>query len=264
VIVDSAVRIAVLLPDALGTYSDHGNATVLAQRARWRGIPVEVCEVPAGADPPAQCDIYLLGGGEDAAQVLAAEWLGRHKALCRALSAGGATLAVCAGLQVLGEWMQDSRGCRVAGAGILDLTTSTGRRRAVGEVVTECVVPGVGALTGFENHAGRTRLGPGLRPLGRVVRGVGNGAGEGDGVRTDRVVGTYLHGPVLARNPALADAVLESVTRAGLPPLCLPDQVAVRRLRLDGHGTLPRLLGRRTSCAQNPISAARSVIARSK
>lgn len=263
-IVDSAVRIAVLLPDALGTYSDHGNATVLAQRARWRGIPVEVCEVPAGAEPPAQCDIYLLGGGEDAAQVLAAEWLGRHRSLCRALSAGGTTLAVCAGLQILGEWTQDSRGRRVAGAGVLDLTTSTGRRRAVGEVVTECADPGVGALTGFENHAGRTRLGPGLRPLGRVVRGVGNGVGDGDGVLTDRIVGTYLHGPVLARNPALADAVLESVTGAALPPLDLADQGAVRWLRLDGHGMRRRLLGRRASRPQNPISAARSVMARSK
>jgi CobQ-like glutamine amidotransferase family enzyme len=135
--------------------------------------------------------------------------------------------------------MQDSSGRRHPGVEILDLTTEPGRRRAVGEVVSRCALPEVGALTGFENHRGVTVLAPGTPPLGRVIRGAGNGTGDrGEGVLTPRVVGTYLHGPVLARNPALADEVLHTVTGATLPPLALPDQEAVRQARLHrrwGH-----------------------------
>jgi lipid II isoglutaminyl synthase (glutamine-hydrolysing) len=229
---DSAVRLGVLLPDLLGTYSDGGNVTVLAQRLRWRGIPVEVCTVPADHPPPTHCDLYLLGGGEDAAQLYAADWLRTHPALCAVLAERATTLAVCAGLQVLGLWLEDGEGRHRAGAGILDVTTVPGYRRAVGEVVSRCTIPGVGVLTGFENHRGMTRLGAGTAPLGRVVRGVGNGTGAGEGVRTPTVVGTYLHGPVLARNPALADALLQAVTGTALAPLELPDQAAVRETRL--------------------------------
>jgi CobQ-like glutamine amidotransferase family enzyme len=231
---ESAVRIAALLPDVLGTYSDGGNVTVLAQRLRWRGIPVEVCTVTAGGVPPVDCDLYLLGGGEDGGQVYAADWLRQHRRLCAALEERATALVVCAGLQVLGRWMQDSAGHRHRGADVLDLSTAPGRRRAIGEVVTRSLMPGVGALTGFENHRGVTTLGPGLVPLGEVSQGVGNGgADHGDGVLTATVVGTYLHGPVLARNPALADALLTRVTGRPLPPLELPDQEQVRRQRLD-------------------------------
>jgi lipid II isoglutaminyl synthase (glutamine-hydrolysing) len=230
---ESAVRIAALLPDVLGTYSDGGNVTVLAQRLRWRGIPVEVHTITADGPPPTDCDLYVLGGGEDDAQLFATDWLRRHRPLCATLRDRATTLVVCAGLQVLGRWMQDSAGQRYPGAEVLDLTTEPGRRRAVGEVVSRCTLAGVGTLTGFENHRGVTRLGPGLAPLGRVLRGVGNGAGDrGDGVLTPSVVGTYLHGPVLARNPALADAVLARVTGRALAPLELPDQAAVRAERL--------------------------------
>jgi CobQ-like glutamine amidotransferase family enzyme len=232
------VRIAVLLPDVLGTYSDGGNATVLAQRLRWRGIPVEVRRVTSSDVPPVECDLYLVGGGEDGAQAFAADWLRRHPGLCGTLRERAPTLAVCAGLQALGRWVQDSAGHRHLGADVLDLTTVPGARRAVGEVVTRCAIPGVGSLTGFENHRGVTTLGAGLRPLGRVVRGVGNGAGgQGDGVLTPTVVGTYLHGPVLARNPELADALLSQVTRGPLSPLELPEQEMVRRQRL-GRGSV--------------------------
>jgi CobQ-like glutamine amidotransferase family enzyme len=230
---ESAVRIGALLPEVLSTYSDGGNVTVLAQRLRWRGIPVEICEIPADRVPATGCDLYVLGGGEDAAQVFAAEWLRSHPRLRRAMGETATTLAVCAGLQVLGRWMEDVDGTRHAGAEMLDLTTSRGRRRAVGEVVTWCALPGVGALTGFENHRGATALGPDTQPLGRVLRGTGNGTpGRGEGVLTDRIIGTYLHGPVLARNPALADAVLGRVTGRTLAPLDLPDQDAVRVERL--------------------------------
>jgi CobQ-like glutamine amidotransferase family enzyme len=230
---ESAVRIGALLPDVLGTYSDDGNVTVLAQRLRWRGVPVEICVVTADRTPPADCDLYVLGGGEDAAQAFAADWLRQHRRLRAALEGPATTFAVCAGLQVLGQWMQDSSGQRYPGVEILDLTTEPGRQRAVGEVVSACALPGVGTLIGFENHRGVTTLGPGVRPLAQVVRGTGNGTREhGEGVLTPTVVGTYLHGPVLARNPALADAVLHAVTGRDLPPLDLPDQEAVRETRL--------------------------------
>lgn len=227
---ESAVRVALLLPDVLGTYSDRGNATVLAQRLRWRGVPADVVEVPADGAPPVDCDVFVLGGGEDAAQAYAAEWLHRHRLLCSALQTRQ-VLAVCAGLQILGQWMEPSDGHRIEGAGILDLTTSPGRLRAVGEVVAEPTEPGIGLLTGFENHRGRTVLGADVAPLGRVVTGVGNGDGS-DGVLTATVVGTYLHGPVLARNPDLADLLLRRATGLTLSPLSVPGQEEARRLHL--------------------------------
>ena len=226
----SAVRIALLLPDVLGTYSDRGNATVLVQRLCLRGIPAEVVSVPAETTAPTSCDIYVLGGGEDAAQAYTVEWLLSQPALLTTLQRAQ-VLAVCAGMQVLGNSMQDSDGRRVAGAGILDLTTTAGRRRAVGEVVADCTVHDVQTLTGFENHRGHTRLGADATPLGRVLSGTGNGGGT-DGVLTASVVGTYLHGPVLARNPTLADFLLRRATGQALPALEVPDEHAARSLHL--------------------------------
>jgi CobQ-like glutamine amidotransferase family enzyme len=230
---DSTITIGLLLPDVLGTYSDSGNATVLAQRLRWRGMSAEVLRCTAGQAPPTGCDIYLLGGGEDTAQLFAASWLRSHRALCHALESSGVTLAVCAGLQILGRTMADSDGREHSGAGLLDITTRPRRRRATGNIVTDCHLPGVGQLCGFENHRGATTLGPGVRPLGQVVSGVGNGErpfarAAGEGALSERIIGTYLHGPVLARNPALADHILARATGAALPPLELPDQAALR------------------------------------
>ncbi|MGH3696268.1 MAG: type 1 glutamine amidotransferase [Pseudonocardiaceae bacterium] len=235
---ESTVTIGLLLPDVLGTYSDAGNATILAQRLRWRGIPAEIRTITAHDDPPTSCAVYLLGGGEDNAQLFAAEWLRRHHELRRALETSAVTLAVCAGLQILGTSMTDTGGTRYPGLELLDITTAPGRQRAVGEVVAHCAVPGVGALTGFENHRGVTTLGSGTTALGRVITGTGNGTTEAttrhrtEGVLTERIIGTYLHGPVLARNPALADHILHKVTGHPPAPLDLPDQAALRRTYL--------------------------------
>ncbi|MGH3764508.1 MAG: type 1 glutamine amidotransferase [Pseudonocardiaceae bacterium] len=236
---DSTVTIGLLLPDVLGTYSDAGNATILVQRLRWRGIPAEIRTITAQDVPPASCALYLLGGGEDNAQLFAADWLRRHHELRRALETSAVTLAVCAGLQILGTSMTDTRGKHYPGLELLDITTAPGRQRSVGEVVSSCAVPGVGTLTGFENHRGVTTLGPGTAALGRVVTGTGNGTTEAttrhrtEGVLTERIIGTYLHGPVLARNPALADHLLHKVTGHSLAPLDLPDQVALRETYLS-------------------------------
>lgn len=238
---ESTVDIGLLLPDVLGTYSDAGNATILAQRLRWRGIPAEVRTITAHDVPPASCAVYLLGGGEDTAQLFAADWLRRHRELRQALETRAVTLAVCAGLQILGQSMTDSRGKHYPGLGLLDITTAPGRQRSVGEVITRCSIPEVGSLTGFENHRGLTTLGSGAAPLGLVITGTGNGTGarggrqHTEGVLTDRIVGTYLHGPVLARNPALADHILHRVTGQSLPSLELPDQAALRRTYLQGR-----------------------------
>ncbi|MGB6165505.1 MAG: glutamine amidotransferase [Pseudonocardiaceae bacterium] len=228
---ESTVTIGLLLPDVLGTYSDAGNATILAQRLRWRGIPAEIRTITACDVPTTSCAIYVLGGGEDTAQQFAADWLRRHDQLRRALETSAVTLAVCAGLQILGRTMTDASGQHYPGLGLLDITTAPGARRAVGEVIATCAVPGVGSLTGFENHRGVTTLGPGATPLGRVITGTGNGT-TGEGVLTDRIIGTYLHGPVLARNPALADHILHQVTGQVLPPHDLPDQSALRHTYL--------------------------------
>jgi hypothetical protein len=243
---ESTVTIGLLLPDVLGTYSDTGNATVLSQRLRWRGIQTRVLPCEATRPPPTSCDIYLLGGGEDTAQQFAAEWLRAHPGLCRALESSAVTLAVCAGLQILGRTTTDQHGKTSPGAELLDLTTRPRRRRATGEIITRCHVPGIGLLCGFENHRGATALGPQASPLGQVISGVGNGdrrIGHGtEGVVGQRIIGTYLHGPVLARNPALAEYILTRATGLTLPPLDLPDQSEQRqhylqaRRRRRSHG----------------------------
>jgi hypothetical protein len=236
-----ALSIAVLLPDVLGTYSDAGNAVVLAQRARWRGLDTDVVPVQAGDTPPAGCDLYLFGGGEDTAQLVAVDWLAGHRDLLRAMAGPAVTFAVCAGLQVLGTTLVDRSGCAHDGLGLLDLTTTPGRSRAVGELVSDCDIPGVGLLTGFENHRGITTLGPDARPLGRVRHGIGNGARRPavDGAVQGRVVATYMHGPALARNPALADHLLRLTT--GLPfddadQPDVPDLPALRSAYLSEPG----------------------------
>ena len=142
---------------------------MLAARARWRGIPTEILTITADSTPPAGCDVYLLGGGEDTAQLFAADWLRGHRDLHHALDSSARVLAVCAGLQILGHTMRDRAGRDHPGLGVLDVTTAPGRRRAVGEIITDCAIPGVGQLTGFENHLGITTLGPGAAPLGTVV-----------------------------------------------------------------------------------------------
>jgi CobQ-like glutamine amidotransferase family enzyme len=229
----SEVTIGLLLPDVLGTYSDSGNATVLAQRLRWRGIPARVLRCTAAQAPPTSCEIYLIGGGEDTAQLFAASWLRGQRALCRALEERAVTLAVCAGLQIFGLRMTGLSGEEHLGAGLLDITTRPLRHRATGFIVANCRLPGVGLLCGFENHRGATSLGSNAYPLAQVMSGVGNGHRDSGGMAAegacnDRIIGTYLHGPVLARNPALADHILTRVTGQTLTELEVPDQSALR------------------------------------
>ena len=234
------VSIALLFPELLGTYGDGGNAAVLAQRLRWRGIPAEVVEVATGEPVPTSSDIYLMGGGEDGPQALAVRELEASGALPRAIDAGAAVMAVCAGYQVLGNSFLGPDGTPHAGLGLLDCSTARGKGpRRVGELVVEAdPALGLPPLTGYENHAGVTVLGPSAKPLGRVKVGSGNDAGDGtEGAIAGRVVGTYLHGPALARNPALADLVLSWVA-GPLAPLDDDEMEALRDERITAAARL--------------------------
>jgi CobQ-like glutamine amidotransferase family enzyme len=242
-----SVTIALLFPDLLGTYGDSGNALILARRLAWRGFDARLVTVQSGDPVPDSCEIYVVGGGEDLPQALAARQLGpaAGEPLRRAVDGGAAVLAVCAGLQILGASFVGPDGVEADGLALLDCSTRRGvGPRAVGEMVVE-PDPGLGlpVLTGYENHAGATSVGPGSTPLGRVVHGVGNGDGSGmDGVRSGRVLGTYLHGPVLARNPALADHVLSSVV-GELAPLDDSESEELRRERLAAAASPHRVRG---------------------
>jgi CobQ-like glutamine amidotransferase family enzyme len=230
----STVRVALVYPDLLGTYGDSGNAVILAERLRWRGRPAEVIEINAGGVVPASCDLYVVGGGEDLPQSEAARELNEARSLHRAVDAGAAVLAICAGLQVLGVSFVGPDGVDRPGLGLLDCTTVPGRgRRYVGELVVDPTAePSLPTLSGYENHGAMTRLGPDSRPAGAVRHGYGNGTGDGlEGAVLGRVWGTYLHGPVLARNPALADHLLSLVV-GPLSPLDDTESEALRRERL--------------------------------
>ena len=232
----SEVTVALLFPDLLGTYGDSGNAVILAQRLRWRGLKAAVVTVRSGDPVPGGCELYVVGGGEDLPQALAARQLGPAAGgpLARAVDGGAAVLAVCAGLQILGTSFVGPDGVETDGLGLIDCVTRRGTGlRAVGEIVVDPDPRlGLPALTGYENHAGVTSVGAAAAPAGRVRHGVGNGDGSGtDGVWAGRILGTYLHGPVLARNPSLADLLLGWAV-GDLPPLDDRDQLALRDERL--------------------------------
>jgi hypothetical protein len=235
------LTVAVVFPDLLGTYGDGGNGVVLARRAAWRGIDVELVEARSDTVLPT-ADVYCLGGGEDGPQERAAELLRGGGVLERAVGDGAVVLAVCAGYQIVGRRFAGVEARPHPGVGLLDVTTSKGTgRRAVGEIVVEpSAWSGLPSLTGFENHSGVTSLGPDVAPLGRTVVGVGNGTRTGEafaseGARAGRVVGTYLHGPVLARNPAFADLLLGWCVSGDGALAALDDheEEALRQARLD-------------------------------
>ncbi|HET9731082.1 MAG TPA: hypothetical protein VFP54_00270 [Acidimicrobiales bacterium] len=231
---ESAVRVVVVHPDLLGTYGDGGNGVILARRLEWRAVPVELISAPSGSPLPDSCDVYCLGGGEDSPQVRAAVELADGRPLARAVERGAAVLAVCAGFQVLGTSFIGPGGAEHPGLGLIDVRTVRGSGpRAVGELVAE-PLDGSPMLTGYENHASATERGPGVAPLGRVVSGVGNGAGDGtEGAVAGKVFCTYMHGPVLARNPALADRILTAVVGGELAPLDDSEHEALRAERLS-------------------------------
>lgn len=234
---ESSLRIVWIYPDLLSTYGDRGNLLVLAHRARSRGIQVEPIEVRSDQPLPQTADIYLLGGGEDGPQTLAARRLIADKNLHRAVAQGSVVFAVCAGYQLLGRSFA-AKDATCPGLELLDLHSDRGPGRAVGELAGQIDARlGLPPLTGFENHAGRTHLGPEVFPLARVTTGVGND-GHTEGAWRGKVLGTYAHGPALARNPALADLLLRWAIGAALPPL---DDTWADRLRAERFAAIAQV-----------------------
>jgi lipid II isoglutaminyl synthase (glutamine-hydrolysing) len=233
----SKLRIVWVYPDLLSTYGDRGNLLVLSRRARLRGIEVEANEVNSDQRVPAHGDIYLLGGGEDLPQILAAKRLSNDGGLAAAVGRGAVVFAVCAGYQVVGHQFGGVEGEPVSGLGLLDITSGRGERRGVGELVADAD-PGLRLpkLSGFENHQGVTSIGPDARPLATVTHGVGNGDGT-EGAYAGKILGTYMHGPALARNPGLADLLL-SWAVGPLPPLEPVDEEWAARLRAERLGSV--------------------------
>jgi hypothetical protein len=207
------IRVGHLYPDYLNIYADRGNMAVFERRAAARGLEFEVTAIGLG-EPlrPGEHDLLYVGGGQDREQALIAKDIAaKDEALRDAVAGGAAALAVCGGYQLFGRFYRDRYGGELPGAGVLPLETYAGERRMIGDVLLECELePGLRqTLAGFENHAGRTILDEGAEPLGRVVAGFGNDGESGyEGCRVGRAIGTYLHGPLLPRNPWLADWLL--------------------------------------------------------
>jgi CobQ-like glutamine amidotransferase family enzyme len=254
------LRIGHLYPDAMNIYGDIGNIRALQQRARWHGIDAEVVAIEQGPADIAACDILFMGGGQDRDQSRIFRDFTDHKRsdMEQAVRDGTAVLAVCGGYQLLGHAYTDVDGNELEGLGILDLRSSAGHDRWIGNVVVEAA-PELdlhpATLVGFENHGGRTWLGPGLRPLGRVVVGGGNnGEDGGEGVLAGRVIGTYLHGSLLPKNPALTDWLISAgvahrdgkAEPASLTPLDDTVEMEAHRRALDlamaeqGRAPVPR------------------------
>jgi CobQ-like glutamine amidotransferase family enzyme len=227
--VAETLRVCALYPTLMNIYADRGNLLMLERRCEWRGLGFELTGAGIGEpfDPDA-CDLVYMGGGQDRDQQLCAQDLHDEKreALAAAVARGAAVLAVCGGYQLLGHSYQ--LGDEVLpGAGLVDLrTVRASGPRLIGNAAIELELePGQGpiVLAGFENHGGRTHLGPGEQPLGRVLRGHGNNGADGwEGVRRGMVIGTYLHGPLLPKNVQLADWLIASalgIDPAELAPL---------------------------------------------
>jgi lipid II isoglutaminyl synthase (glutamine-hydrolysing) len=238
-----------LYPDYLNIYADRGNMAVLERRAAWRGIELDYRAITLG-DPlrPGEHDLLYVGGGQDREQsLIAPDLAAKAQQIAEAVAGGAALLAVCGGYQLLGRFYRDRSGAELPGVGLFPLHTVAGERRMIGDVLLECELdPGTTqTLAGFENHAGRTFLEDGARPLGRVVAGFGNNGEDGfEGCRLERAIGTYLHGPLLPRNSWLADWLLGEALarRLGEPPELepLPDD-----FERDAHAVAARRAHRR-------------------
>jgi CobQ-like glutamine amidotransferase family enzyme len=213
------IRVGHLYPDYLNIYADRGNIAVLAERARARGHDLDVRAIGMHDPVPVgEIDLFYVGGGQDREQELVAhDLVTKADALRAAVDDGAAFLAVCGGYQLLGASYKDVAGHELPGIGLLPLHTVAGERRMIGDVLLDCAWAGE-TLAGFENHAGRTFLDEGAEPLGRVVSGFGNDGASGyEGCRHLRAYGTYLHGPLLPRNPWFADRILEeALAHAGV------------------------------------------------
>lgn len=211
----TSISICHLYPEALNLYGDRGNVLCLQKRLEWRGIACEITAVHQGDSFRASdFDLFFIGGGQDKDQeAIIADLNGSKAAELKAAAADGRSfLCICGGYQMLGQYYETAQGEKLPCLGILDFYTAAGPNRATGNMVFDLAIAEAKArVVGFENHAGRTYLGPGVSPLGQVVCGCGNNGTDGtEGVRAGNVFGTYCHGPLLPKNPDLADALIKA------------------------------------------------------
>ncbi len=208
-----------LYPDLMNIYGDRGNILTLLRRAEWHGFEASVVELGRGAATQMdEVDVFFFGGGQDREQALIYDDLREFKqaSLQQAVESGAQVLAVCGGYQLLGHYYQTADGERYDGIGLIDVRTEAGKKRFIGDVVVLSAIDGLtpSTLVGFENHSGRTFLGPNAKPLGKVLKGHGNnGSDHQEGCVQGGVIGTYMHGSLLPKNPHLADHLIAGALR---------------------------------------------------
>ncbi len=243
-----SLRLAHLYPDVMNIYGDRGNVIALRYRCEARGIALEVTDVSIG-DPfdASDFDLVLIGGGQDREQRrIADDLVSKGDALRAAVEDDLPVLAVCGGYQLFGHRYIDHEGGVIPGIGVFDVETRhPGPRadRCIGDVV---LATDLGEVVGFENHGGRTYPGPLAKPFGKVVRGFGNNAGDGtEGTRYRNAIGTYLHGSLLPKNPALTDELIRLALkhRYGEDVELLPLDDG---MELKAHGVATQVAGRRS------------------
>lgn len=239
------LRVAHLYPDVMNIYGDRGNVIALKYRCEARGIGFALTDVSVGdVFDPAEFDLILIGGGQDREQRrIADDLVEKGPAIKGAVEDGLPVLAVCGGFQLFGNRYVDHEGGIIPGIGVFDLETrhpGPVADRCIGDVVMETPL---GEVVGFENHGGRTYLAPGVEPFGKVRKGFGNNAEDGgEGARYKNAIGTYLHGSLLPKNPAIADELILKALRrrygkeVELPPLDDAAEVAAHRVVADRHG----------------------------
>ena len=241
---EPVLRVCALYPELMNIYADRGNLLLLERRCRWRGLGFELLASDLGeALDPDAADLFYIGGGQDRDQERCAHDLVEHKrdALAGAAARGAVVLGVCGGYQLLGHSYELGQET-LPGVGLVDIrTVREDGSRLIGNVAIEVeLTPGrPQVLAGFENHGGRTYVGPGSQPLGRVLKGYGNNAKDGfEGVRDGSVIGTYLHGPLLPKNVWLADWLIETALGLAGPLAPLDDE-----LEAEAHREARRAAG---------------------
>ena len=207
------LKICPMYPDVLNLYGDRGNVMCMQKRLSWRGIENSVTRLPIGSNASlAGFDLVFIGGGQDFEQQVLLEDLhrGKDREILAAVADGLPFLTICGGYQMLGNYYETYDGVRCDFIGAVDLYTVGSKQRMIGNYKFRCGGESGGSLVvGFENHSGRTFLGEGVQPLGKVLAGFGNNGKDGtEGVRWRNVFGTYSHGPLLPKNPALCDHIL--------------------------------------------------------
>lgn len=214
----TVIRIIQLYPHDMNLYGDWGNVLVLKKRLEWRGFQVEIIDHnPGDATDFSRGDIFVGGGGQDAGQaVIQDDLLARAEELKRLAKSGVPMLLICGMYQMFGRRFVTSEGAEIRGIGVIPLETRAGSERLIGNITLES--SDFGQIVGYENHSGQTFLDEGLAPLGTVVRGAGNNQSDGvEGARLHNVIATYLHGPILPKNPQLADFLItKALERRGI------------------------------------------------